>query len=175
MVRPHGWVKQQGASCGLYRSEGPGSQAGPFRFPPGLGGMGWGWARVPSRTLLVSVHFALLGEEIVAFALGSGVCAGVCGAWGGIVSPNVVSPGLNSSFHQTKRHCAIYIYIYIYIYIDIYIYIYIYIYTDKTSLRLIGRLRGGGRTLIEFPRMTLSSHRSHLVSQGPTWTHLDSL
>ena len=35
------------------------------------------WARVPGRTLLVSVHFALLGEEIAAFALGSGVCAGV--------------------------------------------------------------------------------------------------
>jgi hypothetical protein len=36
-----------GASCGLYRRGGPGSQAGPFRFPPRLGEMGLGVVQGP--------------------------------------------------------------------------------------------------------------------------------
>ena len=62
-----------GASCGLYRRWGLGSQA---RRSAQAWDDGGRVGQDPSQTLLLSTHFAFLGVAIADFALGSGVCAG---------------------------------------------------------------------------------------------------
>jgi len=74
-----------GASCGLYRRGGPGSQAGPFRFPPRLGEMGWRVGQGPKPDPVGVRPFRPAWGEIAAFALGSGVCAGARGGLGEVL------------------------------------------------------------------------------------------
>ena len=52
------------------------------------------------------------------------------------------------------------------------IYIYIYIHTDKTSLRLIGRIGGSGWGLTWIYLDSLGFIWTHLDSLGITWFHL---
>ena len=114
-MRPRGRVKLQGQVAVFTAGGGQGLRPDPFGFRPGLGRWGGGWARVPSRTLLVSVRFALLGGEIAAFALGSGVCAGVRGGLGEVL------------FHPTWFQ--LFVTVLLTRLNDIVPYIYIYIYT----------------------------------------------
>ena len=89
----------------------------------------WAWDRLKlllGLIIIIYTYIYIYIYNIFKFT----VTPSICCFFGGGVIPSIY----------------IYIYIYVCIYIHIiYIYIYIYIYTDKTSLRLIRRIGGGGK------------------------------
>ena len=114
MARPRGRGKHQGQVAVFTAAGGQGLGPDAFGFRPGLGSWGGGWVRVPSQTLLVSVRFALLGEEIAAFALGSGVCAGVRGGLGEVLFHPTWFDLFVTVLLTKVNEIVPYIYIYIY-------------------------------------------------------------
>ena len=108
-MRPRGRVKLQGQVAVFTARGGPGSQVGPFRFPPTLAETGWGVVQRPKPDPVGVRPFR------PAWGGNCGLCFGVWsvrwGSWGlggANVSPNVKSTVFKHFDHQTKRDRAIY-------------------------------------------------------------------